>query len=111
MRYDIEHNYEWLATIDVRDEKLALEMCAEVNAFFSGSEERLKRASGNVIRAALYLYAPQLLNLCSYGEDIVSGMIGREEGFYPLDGSRGLYLRDLNSAFKGLDTFTVDKRK
>jgi hypothetical protein len=105
--YQIHFCGEWLATIEVRDLKLAQEKCTETNDFFSNNEERLSDAGGDVIAAALCLYAPMLLDHAGFGEGVTSEWIGRQEGHYPLDGSAGLLLTELSWDIKNRDSFQI----
>lgn len=105
--YNINFCGEWLATIEVKDLKLAQEKCKETNEFFSNDEERLEEAGGDVIKAALYLYAPMLLDHAGFGEGTTSEFIGRQEGHYPLDGSAGLLLTELSRSIRDRDSFEI----
>lgn len=107
MKYKLAHDIGWQATVLVVDKDKALKSCKEVNEFFTGSEDRLDDFNGDVIQAALSLYASQIIANSWAGRASVNNYLERCEGFFPLDGSHGLYLEACDRMCWGDEGFDI----
>jgi hypothetical protein len=98
--------YDMSVTIDhsiMTDEKLH-----EMNNFWSGAEERLRDAGGDVTKAVLKMLGLRAFIMTVTDLDPV-GMFcrGEVEGWYPMDGSHGMWLTHLDYFELDDDEITV----
>ena len=82
--HEIEYDSMPLATVEI-DESKAAEPIKEMVEFWSGGEERLRRAKGDHTKAWLMQLALFILNNGKPPEK-------DDEGWYPLDGTHGIKL-------------------
>lgn len=102
-RYRIAQDWgDIVVTVDVDHDKLTPEMATEINAFWTGAEERLDGADGDVVMAVIKLAAKylmyQVLDLNAWRS--VANMqreFDGEEG-WPPNGEHGIRLVDFEGA-------------
>lgn len=96
-RYTITYDgyYDLIVTID--HSIMTAEKLHEMNNFWSGAEERLDRADGDVTKAVLTMLAMRAFTMTITDLD-PEGMFrrGEVEGWYPMDGSHGWWLNSLD---------------
>jgi hypothetical protein len=107
-RYLVQYDwtYDMNVTIDhsiMTDEKLH-----EMNNFWSGAEDRLREAGGDITKAVLKMLALRAF-IMTVTELDPEGMFrrGEVEGWYPMDGSEGIWLTHLDQFELDEDEITV----
>lgn len=81
--------------ITIDHDKLEEGTLEQINSFWSGSEYRLSEANGNLEHAVVKFLADTALNYQVANDYNVYGVmteLGEEEGWLPLDGSKGITL-------------------
>lgn len=70
-------------TVQVENSKLTPEVATLINDFFSGSEERLRRADGDPVKAALLMAFPIIFKALAdgYNERGATARLNESEGF------------------------------
>lgn len=86
--------------------------CAETNEFFSGSEDRLDDHEGDVVKAYFSLLARPLWIEAVRCYGILSAVLRvfdeGVEGFYPIDGTRGIKLVGLEAGIPESFQFALE---
>ncbi|PHO09762.1 hypothetical protein CPG37_07025 [Malaciobacter canalis] len=117
-KYLVDFDYEFSVTIGFEDNEETLKRLDEINSFWTNSKQRLKDANGCIKRVVARLIAIQILRLQAQSSFYESEPLIKEkfqsgdlEGFYPIDGSFGMELIEVNIPFKPHTLrFDIDKQ-
>ena len=96
-RYTIQYDWMFDVVVTIDHDVMTDEKLHEINNFWSGAEERLRRSKGNVTDAVLRMLALRAFHMTITDLDAIGRLRrGEEEGWPPLDGSEGILLVSLD---------------
>ncbi len=113
-KYTIELDCDFEMNIGISQDEDTKKRLQEINDFWSGSEDRLLNFSGDIYKTVCSLIAKEVVRLQSITsfnstkESIIEVFNEGIEGFYPLDGSEGIEILEINIPFSPWDlTFDI----
>lgn len=115
-KYIVELDGNFEMTVEIKNDESTLKVLHEINNFWSGSKSRLSSAKGCIDTAVLKLIAGEVVRFqarTAFNEDLDSVLKefnGGIEGYYPMDGSFGIEIIDIEIPFSPSDLdFDVNK--
>ena len=110
-RYTITYDWSFDMVVTIDHDVLTDEKLHEINNFWSGAEDRLRRDKGNVLHAVLRMLA--LRAFVTTVTDLAPEDMWRvnpPEGWPPLDGSYGIQLLSLDYFELDGDEITIKEK-
>jgi hypothetical protein len=107
-RYTLTYDWSFDMVVTIDHSILTDEKLHEINNFWSGAQERLRAARGNICKAVLTMLALHAFRMTITDLDPEGRLRrGEEEGWPPLDGSYGIQLLSLDYFELDEDELTI----
>lgn len=109
-RYVVDYDFKAEIVVTIDHNVVTEEQLHEINDFWMDNDEMLASARGNIIHAVLKRLCIVCLSLdIEYGYNTrgIIELIGKREGWPPVDGSEGITLLSVDGLYISADDMTV----